>query len=64
MSLKYINETYGLNVRRGDVLEYMGTERLVVVGSSGQYLRLRPENDLKAKSRLYHPTWQLAKTSM
>jgi hypothetical protein len=66
MSMKYIREHYGVPAFRGRIVVYhhdtLGDVRMVIVGSKGQYLRLRPEDPRLTPiigRRNYHPTWNV-----
>jgi len=63
MSLISIRKTYGVPAYRGRRVKFTpnGSELLasegVIVGSKGQYLRIRMGNETKAGT--YHPTYEL-----
>lgn len=63
MSMDYIIKFYRVPAYRGRVVVFQnGTEggvRMVITGSDGQYLLMRPVDEPKAKSKRFHPTWNI-----
>ncbi len=64
MSMAYIREYYGLNVKRGDRVRYLypprGLLHGTVTGSRGALLRIRLDGE--KRSRIFHPTWNIVYT--
>lgn len=64
MSIQWIRDNYGVPAKRGGRVEYTpcegskdGVALGTIVGTSGQYLKIRLDGDKTSFS--YHPTWQL-----
>lgn len=61
--MEYIRSHYGVPARRGAKVIFtdpkLGNMAMVITGSRGQYILLRPANDPKAASKPYHPTWNI-----
>jgi hypothetical protein len=57
VSMQYIRNHYGVPAKRGGHVEYCGSWQGVIVGSDGQYLRVRVPG-FKSIVR-YHPTWRM-----
>ncbi|MGO2306872.1 MAG: hypothetical protein ACTH5W_19460 [Providencia sp.] len=56
----YINETYGLNIKKGDRVRYTyGKEPKegTIVGVHAASLKIKMDGDKHAD--IYHPTWEL-----
>jgi hypothetical protein len=54
--MEWIRETYNVPAKRGMKVIVQGQEG-TIIGSKGQYLRIRKEGEQKALS--YHPTWKV-----
>ena len=62
MSMKYIRETYGVPAKRGMEITFQKCEHVApnrgwIVGSKGDYLRVRFAGNLGIFS--LHPTWNI-----
>lgn len=60
MSMKYIRRTYGVPAKRGVRVEFTDSTGSVfgtIVGSSGQYLRIRWDHSGRTSN--IHPTWNM-----
>ena len=69
MSMDYIRNAYGVPARRGARLLFIGgnpdpesddkvkTQSGTIVGSRGQYLRVRMDGE--SRIRTLHPTWRI-----
>jgi hypothetical protein len=60
MSMQYIRDYHRLSVKRGDRITYSGgttAREGTVVGSRGQYLRVRFDGDKHIQT--LHPTWRV-----
>ena len=59
MSIAYIREHYGVPAKVGRRVRYTwrGERYGTIVGTSGQYLRIRLDGE--KRSGLYHPTWEV-----
>jgi hypothetical protein len=58
--MDYIRKTYGLDVKRGDRVEYTGAPELrvgTVIGAASGRLRIRMDGG--SIVGYYHPTWEL-----
>ncbi|HHR5886691.1 TPA: hypothetical protein ACS7WW_003100 [Providencia alcalifaciens] len=56
----YINETYGLNIKKGDRVRYTGDGDIKegrIIGTHAGKLRIKMDGDKSAG--IYHPTWEL-----
>nr|ELR5112655.1 hypothetical protein [Providencia stuartii] len=56
----YINETYGLNIKKGDRVRYTfgnGSREGTIVGTHAGKLKIKMDGDDYAD--IYHPTWEL-----
>ncbi|HEK2896805.1 hypothetical protein [Proteus terrae] len=56
----YINETYGLNIKKGDRVRYTfgnGSKEGTIVGVHAANLKIKMDGDNYAD--IYHPTWEL-----
>lgn len=52
MSFEYIEQTYGIIVKKGDRVKYEGKEG-IIVSASGAYLEIRWDGERRLQ--LYHP---------
>ena len=60
MSMDYIRRTYGVPAKRGARVRFSGAPKSMdgsIVGSRGQYLRIRWHGD--GQVHTHHPTWML-----
>ena len=60
MSMDYIRRTYGVPAKRGALVQFTDARHAVrgrIVGSRGQYLRIRW--DESGLTQTLHPTWML-----
>jgi hypothetical protein len=60
MSMAYIRRAYGVPAKRGALVQFTSAARAVrgrIVGSRGQYLRIRW--DQSGLTQTLHPTWML-----
>ena len=62
MSMEYIRKTYGVPAKRGGEItfkkcQHVSPVRGCIVGSRGQYLRVRLAGHLQIVS--LHPTWMI-----
>ena len=62
MSMKYIRDTYGVPAKRGMEITFRKCEHVTlnrgwIVGSRGQYLRVRLRGNLGVFN--IHPTWMV-----
>lgn len=60
MSMDYIRRAYGVPAKRGALVQFINAakvERGHIVGSRGQYLRIRWSES--GKTHTHHPTWRL-----
>ncbi|MEQ5045248.1 hypothetical protein ABN117_19065 [Providencia manganoxydans] len=56
----YINETYGLNIKKGDRVRYAfgnDSKEGTIVGVHAASLKIKMDGDKYAD--IYHPTWEL-----
>lgn len=56
----YINETYDLNIKKGDRVRYTfgnGSREGTIVGTHAGKLKIKMDGDDYAD--IYHPTWEL-----
>lgn len=56
----YINQTYGLNIKKGDRVRYTGcgeNKEGTIVGSHAGKLEIQMDGDKAAD--IYHPTWEI-----
>lgn len=61
MSMEYIRRTYGVPAKRGNKVAFNPTGYVrsigVIIGSRGQYLRVRWDGD--GATHTLHPTWRV-----
>lgn len=56
----YINETYGLNIKKGDRVRYTGSKAArygTITGTHAGKLKIKMDGDKSAD--IYHPTWNI-----
>lgn len=56
----YINETYGLNIKKGDRVRYTGGKEAregTITGTYAGKLKIKMDGDKSVG--IYHPTWEI-----
>ena len=57
MSLKYISDYYGVNAKRGQIVEFRG-KRGKITSATGHYINIRFDGD-KESTGPFHPTSEI-----